>query len=751
MTTVCELGCQKCQASSGVCSACQSGFTLSSTDSTKCNPPTSSTNTGTVCPDGSFANGGSCTQCDATCSTCSGGTANDCVVCSSGKYKFNGTCVSTDANGVCQTGLATSNGFVGDNNKKECEACPDKCTSCGIPAFSIASTIDQVQCTGCVPGFVLNNGSCVESCPSGTFLDPKDNITCTACDSSCGTCAGSSTFCLTCSSNKLASGGACVTSCSSNTFSSSGACVACHPDCATCSGGAFNQCSTCPSNRPVLSNGRCLPTCSKSEYFDSSSASCKACDGSCSSCSGAGSSSCLSCSDGNSVLRGGQCATASCTSDTSVVSGLGACLSDLVAIPAPDTTATGSAALPTLTGLDSPTNTKSSSGLEWWQILLMALGCAFVVLCLLLCWRRRMRKKRAAKTREFAKKRKLDDALTWRERVVRFGERLFGHSIGERALGNRRKARTGPIALQDGDVENHGGMVEMRDVEAGRGRQRSEMDVNRLLDSYARAPSTQARSMTTYDPRSSYYPPGYRPSRRDNDFDAKSRKSSWKSLSLRHHHDRAHDSEKTRQRDGQRDVDLNTMSDESMYTYLTGQQRRTADARQPHRAPPVPAIPVPYTSSDDFNKDPMTLKARNLDKGDRRPGLKSHFSEYTSSSYSTGGQSRSHSRSSSRHGFNTRGPTLAEEYASSIRTRDDYERYQERQFNRSRSRSPLGGPATDYGLVDVGETNAGGNGYGVQYGYGYREPQQNQQLESWLRPAYTGGSNGSASKNPFRR
>lgn len=56
--------------------------------------------------------------------------------------------------------------------------CPAKCTSCQIPNFNVASTIDQVQCTGCLPGFVLSKGKCIESCPSGTFLDPKDNVTC---------------------------------------------------------------------------------------------------------------------------------------------------------------------------------------------------------------------------------------------------------------------------------------------------------------------------------------------------------------------------------------------------------------------------------------------------------------------------------------------------------------------------------------------------------------------------------------------
>lgn len=57
--------------------------------------------------------------------------------------------------------------------------CGAKCTSCKIPNFSVASTIDQVQCTGCLPGFFLSDGKCVESCPSGTFVSQQDNLTCT--------------------------------------------------------------------------------------------------------------------------------------------------------------------------------------------------------------------------------------------------------------------------------------------------------------------------------------------------------------------------------------------------------------------------------------------------------------------------------------------------------------------------------------------------------------------------------------------
>ena len=392
---------------------------------------------------------------------------------------FNGSCVSADQNGVCP-----NSNLIADNNKQECDStpsrlrprlrktlnvfvsilgCPAKCTGCKIPGFNIGSTVNQLQCTGCLPGFVLSQGACVESCPSGTFVDPTDN-TCTQCSSSCSSCSGSANFCLTCANNQLASNGTCVTSCPSNTFSNSGTCLTCHPDCLTCSGGAFNQCSSCPPDRPVLTNGRCLPTCSQNQYFDKTTSTCQSCDSSCASCSGSGSSSCMACSGSNKVLRGGSCVDASCKSSTSIVPGMGVCLSDLVVVP--DPSGTGNVPpLPSISGINSPTPTKSGSNrLQWWQILLMTLGCAFIFLVFLMCWRRRARKQRANKTKQFAIAKKLDDAGGWKQRLVRFGERLFGHTSKNRLAGHYTYA-AGPPSYP-GDTKK--GDIALRDLEEQR-------------------------------------------------------------------------------------------------------------------------------------------------------------------------------------------------------------------------------------------------------------------------------------------
>ncbi|KAF7348623.1 Extracellular matrix protein FRAS1 [Mycena venus] len=465
--SICQIGCTACTDGTGVCTACKSGFTQDANDRTKCNPPPSITSSGTLCPPGAFSDGTNCTPCSSSCQTCTAGTSNDCVECAAGTYLLNGACVSADANGVCE-----GSALIADNNKLECDSCGSKCTSCKIPNFSSISTVNQLQCTGCVPGFFLSNGKCVQSCPSGTFVSPQDNLTCTACDSSCTTCTGSSTFCLTCASNQLASSGKCVATCPSNTFSSSGSCLTCHPDCSTCSGASFNQCTSCPPSRPVLTNGRCLPTCSKTQFFDPTSSTCLPCDASCSSCSGSGPSQCLACASSSEVLRAGTCVPAACEQSTSVVPGLGACLSELVFVPSPSSTDPGAAPLPSVSGIDAPTAIATPKrALAWWEILLMALGCAFIFLVIVWLWRRRARKQRAERTARFAAQRQLDP-VGWRWRLLRFGEKLFGHRASRRAKPNI----SNPITGESESVQ----MAKMRAAEEAR----DARDMDKLLANY---------------------------------------------------------------------------------------------------------------------------------------------------------------------------------------------------------------------------------------------------------------------------
>ncbi|KAL1681107.1 insulin-like growth factor binding protein [Schizophyllum commune] len=461
---VCFAGCEKCADDTGACLSCKDGFTQDSADKTKCTAPSQTDSSGATCPKGSFNDNGSCKVCDSACDTCTGGTSKDCASCKSGTYFLDGSCVSAGSNGVCE-----GTTLIADNNKGECDTCSSKCTACEIKSFDVASTVDKAVCTGCIPGHFLSDGQCVSSCPDGSFIDPKDNMTCTACDSSCGSCAGSATTCLTCANNRLATAdGKCVTSCPDNAFSSSGKCITCHPDCATCSGSAFNQCSSCPSDRPVLSNGRCLPTCSQSQYYDATTSSCQSCDSSCSSCSGPGSDECLACSSSSQVLREGSCVAANCDSNAKVISSLGVCLSELVKTTP---TGTGTGSTPTVSGIDSPTVITSKDKLEWWQILLMALGCAFIFMVVLMLWRRHARKRRAKLTAKFASAKNLAHRGGWRDRLARFfGGGGHGHDSDKRRY------------YVDPEVGDAYRMRRLAETESAR----NEKEMESLLEAYER-------------------------------------------------------------------------------------------------------------------------------------------------------------------------------------------------------------------------------------------------------------------------
>ncbi|PIL33018.1 hypothetical protein GSI_04467 [Ganoderma sinense ZZ0214-1] len=557
---VCSLGCTECADGSGECITCKSGFTQNANDRTQCFASQTTTSSGT---------------------TCSGATSGDCIICGAGKYTLNGNCVGTDGNGVC-----SGSTLVADNNKHECNTCPNSCTSCKFSSFTVASTIDQVQCTGCLPGFVLSGGKCIASCPTGTFLSPKDNVTCTTCDSSCGTCAGSSTFCLTCANNQLASNGSCVSSCPSNTFSSSGQCISCHPDCASCSGSSFNQCSSCPSDRPVLTNGRCLPTCSKGQFFDKTSSTCQSCDSSCSSCSGAGPSNCLACSSSSQVLRSGTCSSANCSGTSSTISGLGVCLSDLVVVP---TTSGTAAPLPSITGIDTPTSSTTTTvrpPLAWWEILLMALGCAFIFVVVLMCWRRRARKRRAAATANFAAAKGIHRG-NWRHRLARFGERLFGHKKSQRWMLPEHADDPNAIRLEEARGHSDGHYEKLRLAErehhaaalSARRRAsalRHEKDMDGILDAYeyTRAGSSRA--------------PSPLPSLHSYDDDRHSHKASSRGSSSGSDRDRDHAR-------GRKPVPVHDLTQESLYSQVTGQPRRAPEPRLPLRGRDAPPADVPHS------------------------------------------------------------------------------------------------------------------------------------------------------------
>ncbi|CAG8628640.1 23176_t:CDS:2 [Cetraspora pellucida] len=385
----CAIGCAKCDSQTGKCTACLTGLNFATDNPTQCVPQTTFN-----CPAGQFPdvnNGNTCTPCNIDCATCFGPGPDNCLKCAAPKFYLEGRCVIPATNGKCVSPLGNQ-AFVANAAAGTCDACPSACLDCSLANSPTALTSQngKVQCNSCLPGFVLDNGSCVKTCSPGKVVNPNDNLNCIACDSACATCSGpSASECLSCSnSNQFALNGVCSsTPCPSSYFTQGTACIKCHPDCAECSGQEFTQCKKCPSTRPILtSGGQCVETCPAGSYADSTG-TCKKCNSVCSSCVGSRSDQCLGCADRSKVLINGTC-SGSCPTGSKMIEAERMCY-DLQTntIVTPQT-------------ISNPDATNSSK-LDWWKILLIIISIIIFLILIALLIRCIAVKKRVAKTNEF--------------------------------------------------------------------------------------------------------------------------------------------------------------------------------------------------------------------------------------------------------------------------------------------------------------------------------------------------------------
>jgi proprotein convertase subtilisin/kexin type 5 len=290
-----------------------------------------------------------CRSCNPLCSIgCSGPTTSMCTSCRDHYYQGQcmtncpvGThgadgidCVSCDAQCLSCTG----------NGPLQCKACLRTrdpvlgcVASCAIDKWTV-SVNNETACVPCnaVPGLVLSNNICTNSCPAGAYID--SNSVCQLCDSQCavGTaCSGAGPAnCTICKSAKL--DGVCMTLCPASMFLNSyGVCQACHTQCLAssgCSGPSASDCNECsvytyPVGAPlgtacksgqicgrcvsecpgVLTRGTCALSCEPFEYAAPNS-TCFACDTQCATgCSSAGPGGCTSGLCRSNKLLSGQC------------------------------------------------------------------------------------------------------------------------------------------------------------------------------------------------------------------------------------------------------------------------------------------------------------------------------------------------------------------------------------------------------------------------------------------------------------
>ncbi|KAF5368219.1 hypothetical protein D9615_010523 [Tricholomella constricta] len=183
----------------------------------------------------------------------------------------------------------------------------------------------------------------------------------------------------------------------------------------------------------------------------------------------------------------------------SILPGLGVCLSQLVNVPEPSGTSTPTP-LPSITGINTPTPPAKRT-LEWWQILLMALGCAFIFLVVIWLFRRRARKQRAKRTILFATTPGYNRTRKsgWRWRLIRFGEKLFGH---------RRSRKAAMVVPGESEAMK---LTKLRAAEEAR----HEEDMVKLIGEYqhpsrSASPASLSRQCTTYTTHNDRLAPGDR-------------------------------------------------------------------------------------------------------------------------------------------------------------------------------------------------------------------------------------------------
>lgn len=163
---------------------------------------------------------------------------------------------------------------------ESCATCPSNCLECErnqyLTAFATNTSL-QIICLSCKPNYVWYRGSCLSSCPTGTYMNLEGTL-CSICPTGCSTCT-SGVNCLTCVTsssasavNYIYSNGMCVLACSNTNISYNPALgcsiTVCAANCLTCFGSSTSQCSSCASAY-YLQNNNCVSQCSAGFYRES--------------------------------------------------------------------------------------------------------------------------------------------------------------------------------------------------------------------------------------------------------------------------------------------------------------------------------------------------------------------------------------------------------------------------------------------------------------------------------------------------
>jgi len=130
-----------------------------------------------------YGSGNLCVGCDPSCNGCVN-SATNCLLCDSLYSRVIGSNACTQTCG---------NGFYSNLTTQLCTVCPIGCSLC-------SSSLICTQCQSIAGmSYYLSGTTCTINCPIHYFGDYTGGLyVCTACDSPCSTCSGSSTTCLSC-------------------------------------------------------------------------------------------------------------------------------------------------------------------------------------------------------------------------------------------------------------------------------------------------------------------------------------------------------------------------------------------------------------------------------------------------------------------------------------------------------------------------------------------------------------------------
>ncbi|XP_045878824.1 proprotein convertase subtilisin/kexin type 5 isoform X2 [Meles meles] len=283
----------------------------------------------TRCPEGFYAEDGTCKSCSSPCRTCEGNATN-CHSCQGSLTLHQGACREAcperhvAVEGVCKACPEMCQDCIHEKTCKECvpasflyqgmchQSCPRgfyedtrECIPCHEDCLECSGPSAE-DCDLCAePSLVLYDGRCLDECPVGTYYE-KETKDCRDCHKSCQTCSSPGT-CVTCQEGLLVNHhGDCVPQKECAPFEywdvEALGCKPCHAKCFRCTGPAEDQCHACLRDHLLL-NMTCVQDCPKGYYADEDSHRCMPCHSSCRTCEGRHSTQCLSCHPGSFQLQ----------------------------------------------------------------------------------------------------------------------------------------------------------------------------------------------------------------------------------------------------------------------------------------------------------------------------------------------------------------------------------------------------------------------------------------------------------------